>query len=859
MDRFFRRRASMGAALALLATRAWAQDTNVPANEPRAPDAPPAAAAPAAPALVPPELLESSEADYPAEARAEGLEGTVVLLLTIAADGSVTDADVVEPVGHGFDEAARSAALRFRFRPALRNGEPITARIRYPYAFKLAVEPAPLPAAAGAGVAAIVPPEAAPAAAAEPAPIDAAVAAEPAGPVSVQVLGSENEGQRLQRSAAAVNVIDTRRAKQQSADLGEVLARSQGVAVRREGGLGSDARFSLNGLYDDQIRFFLDGVPLERAGYPFGIANVPVNLVDRVEVYRGVVPIRLGADALGGAVNLVSDQSYESHLGASYQVGSFGTARFTLDGRYRDLPTGLVAGVAGFLDRARNDYEVDVEVPDARGRLFPATVPRFHDGYIAYGGTVEAGVVERPWARRLLLSVFGSTYDKELQNNIVMTVPYGEAHYGETVYGGTLRYEVAPSPVTAVELVANYAHRTIDFVDKSSWVYDWFGQRIRERRVGGEIESDPTDQVAWENSFFARARGKWTLSPGQSLELSSSPSYTTRTGDERIQANPAARDPLTAKRALLTLVSGIEHQLDLLDERLQNVVFVKDYVYAADSEEVLPGNIFRERDEDKHSLGFGDSLRFRFTPWLYAKASYEYATRLPRPDEVFGDGVLILANLELEPEVSHNANIGPRLELVRTPIGDVTLDINAFLRESDELIVLLGNDRFFTYQNVYEARSLGLENALGWTSPGHYLSLDGTVTWQDVRNASDQGTFGDFEGDRIPNRPYLFASWGARAHLPGVPGADDALEPFYNARYVHAFFRGWESQGLREFKQVVDAQVTHSVGVSWIFNSNIVRTSTTFEIDNLTDAKAYDFFGVQRPGRAINLKLTGEI
>jgi hypothetical protein len=219
----------------------------------------------------------------------------------------------------------------------------------------------------------------------------------------------------------------------------------------------------------------------------------------------------------------------------------------------------------------------------------------------------------------------------------------------------------------------------------------------------------------------------------------------------------------------------------------------------------------------------GDALRFRFTPWLYAKASYEFATRLPRPDEVFGDGVLVLANLELEPEVSHNANVGPRLELTRSPIGDVTLDINAFLRESDKLIVLLGNDRFFSFQNVYKARGVGLENALGWTSPGHYVNLDGTLTWQSVRNASNEGTFGDFEGDRIPNRPYLFASWGARLHFAGLPGADDAIEPFYSGRYVHAFYRGWESQGLREFKQVVDAQVTHALGASWLFNSDVIR------------------------------------
>jgi vitamin B12 transporter len=252
-------------------------------------------------------------------------------------------------------------------------------------------------------------------------------------------------------------------------------------------------------------------------------------------------------------------------------------------------------------------------------------------------------------------------------------------------------------------------------------------------------------------------------------------------------------------------------------------------------------------------------LRYRFTPWLYAKASYEYATRLPRPDEVFGDGMLIHASLELRPEVSHNANIGPRLELKRSPIGDFTLDVNAFLRESDRLIVLLGNDRFFTYQNVYKARGLGLEHALDWVSPGRHVSLEGSLTWQSVRNASSQGAFGNFEGDRIPNRPYLFASFGGNLRFEGLSRRDDALEPFYNARYVQAFFRGWESQGLRQFKQVVDAQFIQNVGITYNQSTGGARMSSTFEIDNVSDAKAFDFFGVQRPGRAFYFKLTGDI
>jgi vitamin B12 transporter len=828
---------------------AYAQDS-APAPDPV--EAPPSAADTTAPApapapsngLEPPKLIAESPASYPEAAKPERLEATVLVQLAIDATGAVTEAQVIEPVGHGFDEAATEAALGLRFEPAKNNGTPIPSKIRFPYSFK--PEPAPPPAAAPVVVA--------------PPPLAAEPAPQPEQPkfTEVTIAGRRTEAMRLQQSAEAVNVVDTRKAKEATADMGEVLARTQGVSVRRDGGLGSNTRFSLNGMYDEQVRFFLDGLPLDIAGFPLGVANVPVNLVERVEVYRGVVPVRFGADALGGAVNMVTDQTFAPRLAASYQLGSFGTHRITLDGRYQHAPTGFVASASGYYDYTKNNYEIDVEIPDARGQPHPERVRRFHDAYRAYGGTLELGIVDKPWAKRLLVRGTISGYDKELQHNLVMRVPYGEVTYGEQVAGTSARYEVLPHKDVKVEAVASYALRTIDYVDKGKWVYNWRGERVRERPVAGEIESRAHDQTVWQHSVFARASAAWEIAPAHQVRFSITPAYTTRTGDERIQANPDARDPLTARRDLFTLVSGLEYELTL-GERLSNIFFVKDYYYSAQSEERLPGEIYRERNSKRHSQGIGDSLRLRITPWLYAKASYEFATRLPTPYEVFGNGLLVMANLELEPEVSHNGNFGPRIELTRTPIGAITVDLNGFVRSSEKLIVLLGSDRFFTYQNVYSALGLGLESALSWASPGRWVTADGMLTWQDQRNRSDQGTFSDFDGDRIPNRPYIFGSWGLRGRIPNLPGSSDTLEPFYHGRYVHSFFRGWESQGLRQFKQTVDSQVTHSVGLSWILTRDYGRLTTTVEIDNLTDAKVFDNFGVQRPGRAYYLKLTGDL
>jgi TonB family protein len=92
---------------------------------------------PAQPQVTPPQLEQFVSAPYPAEAKQKGIQGNVVLQLDISATGEVTGVTVVNPAGHGFDEAATEAARKFRFAPALRDGKPIPARILYRYNFTL--------------------------------------------------------------------------------------------------------------------------------------------------------------------------------------------------------------------------------------------------------------------------------------------------------------------------------------------------------------------------------------------------------------------------------------------------------------------------------------------------------------------------------------------------------------------------------------------------------------------------------------------------------------------------------------------------------------------------------------------------
>ncbi|AUX32775.1 MULTISPECIES: TonB-dependent siderophore myxochelin receptor MxcH [Sorangium] len=788
-----------------------------------------------------PELIEAVEAAYPEEARAAGTEASVVLKLTIDAAGRVTQADVASPAGHGFDEAAQEAAQRFRFRPARRGDRSVAARILYRYDFRL-----PAPPAAAAPIAS---PPAASGREAEATMRLVPVAAAP--PIEVSVRGA-SEAERLRRSAEAVQVVETALARRQSADLGEVLARSEGVSVRRGGGLGSAARFSLNGLTGDQIRFFLDGVPLALSGYSAGIASVPVNLVERVEIYRGVVPVRFGADALGGAVNLVTDRETRGTGGsASYQVGSFGTYRMTLSARHADEPSGLFARASAFADHARNDYPMrDVEVVDASGRLSRAEVRRFHDRYRAAGGSIEGGWLRRPWADRLLLRAFYTAHDRDVQHNLYMTVPYGEVTYGRQSGGGHVRYAQPLSKGLRLDAVAGYALARTVFRDLATCRYDWRGRCVATLPQRGEM-GRAADQAVLQHSAFATVSLAYRAAPDHLLRFGVSPTYATRTGK-----NSAIRegyDPLTARRGLLGGVAGVEYEAKGLEGRLANIAFLKGYAQVIGTKEVLPNGVLRDLDLTRHRLGIGDSLRFRFTDALYAKASYELATRLPSAEELFGDGGVITDSLHLAPEASHNVNAGVTLERAEIGFGELRFDVNGFGRFVEDLIRLGGQASYAKYENFPSARSVGFESSVGWTSPGEFVALDGQLTWQDFRNTTGTGPLARFKGDRMLNQPYLFADVSARLTWPEPFHPHDALSLTWSTRYVGEFLLGWQSAG--DEKHAVEPQLLHALTLGYAVQRGGRSVSGSLEVRNLTDEKAFDFFGVQRPGRAAYAKL----
>ena len=117
-------------------------------------------------------------------------------------------------------------------------------------------------------------------------------------------------------------------------------------------------------------------------------------------------------------------------------------------------------------------------------------------------------------------------------------------------------------------------------------------------------------------------------------------------------------------------------------------------------------------------------------------------------------------------------------------------------------------------------------------------------------------------GDGVESSVHA-ASQGVRRAKYGVNVADlaglqDERRGGGDVRFVEEFFRSWESQGDRRFKQTVDRQTSYGVFASYGIGLDDFRLTINFEILNLTNSNLFDVFGVQNPPRTFFLKVTGQ-
>lgn len=84
-----------------------------------------------------PRVIYKEDPQYPERPRQLGIDGRVVLSVTVAPDGHPRDVTVIRPLGYGLDEKAVEAVQKWRFRPAVKDGQPVSVRAQVEVNFRL--------------------------------------------------------------------------------------------------------------------------------------------------------------------------------------------------------------------------------------------------------------------------------------------------------------------------------------------------------------------------------------------------------------------------------------------------------------------------------------------------------------------------------------------------------------------------------------------------------------------------------------------------------------------------------------------------------------------------------------------------
>ncbi len=672
----------------------------------------------------------------------------------------------------------------------------------------------------------------------------------------VEVRGKSNM-EKLRESALNVTAIDIKPLVNTSATIGDIINRVPGVRLRSEGGKGADYELSINGMSGNSIRYFIDGVPLETKGTGFDISNFPTNLIDRIEIYKGVVPAWLGADALGGAINIITIGKKKNYLDASISVGSYHTYQADIAGRYT-FPNGMIIHPSISVGYAKNDYTMrGVRVWSEEDEAYVARdMKRFHDKYFSAMAQLEIGVENRRWADMFYIGTCWTEVRKDLQTGAVQNVVYGMAERHTTDWNIQLRYRKRNLLTEGLTLNLNtsYTYDNSCTLDTAYRKYSWVGSWIPTNR--NEISGSARMMRHYKRPLtILRLNLNYDLSDRHSLNLNC---MVNANSNHRYDTYDVSFEPSTDY--FTKTIIGLTYAQSLVDTRLTNTFFVKDYINfvkigQTDEYWITGSNVVRQTTT-KQNIGYGLGSRFSIFEQLAVKGSYEYAVRLPLARELLGNGTTVYPNLRLKPEKSHNFNIGLFGDLTLGNAGRLSYEGDVFYRKVQDYIQakISEAEGMMQYDNVSNVSIKGYEGQLTYNY-GSWLSLSGNVSYQqalDMNRLKSDGKPSATYRNKVPNKPWLYSNAELTLDFDRILREDDGLRFNYMYQYVHWFFLTWEGYGWLETKSRIPTQNIHSASLTYSWKNDTYNVS--LECSNIFDSSLYDNFMLQKPGRAFNIK-----
>lgn len=661
---------------------------------------------------------------------------------------------------------------------------------------------------------------------------------------------------QVKRSPFNAVAVGTRDMQNSTKNLSDALSKAPGLKLRESGGVGSDMSLMLDGFSGKHVKIFIDGVPQEGVGASFSLNNIPVGFADRIEVYKGVVPVNFGTDAIGGVVNIVTNKRRRGwFLDASYSYGSFNTHKSYVNFG-QTFESGFTYEINAFQNYSDNNYRVDSPVEDFEtGRIDrdkKQRVERFNDTYHNEAVIGKIGITGRKWADRLMLGFTYSHMYKEVQTGVRQEIVYGEKHRKGHALMPSLEYSKHNLLTKGLDLslTVNYNQDVAINVDTASYKYNWLGDRAPLNSPG---------EQSYQHSRAVNHNWNGTVTLNYRLGRAHTFTFNHVLNDFR-RANTSlltdeavteAIDKRTQKN-----ISGLSYRF-MPSERWNLSVFGKYYRQAVSgpvaTSDALDNYTRTSRTTD--FWGYGAAGTYFIYPGLQAKLSYEKACRLPTIEEMFGDEDLEMGDIGIKPERSDNFNFNISYtqtfgkHSVYVEGGLVFRNTNDYIQRN--IASMSGGKYAASYVNYGNVQTKGFNLSVRYGF-SRWLSIGGNFTQMNVldnmkTSMGSQAPNINYK-QRISNLPYLFADSDISFYWHDLGKKGCVLTVTYDNQYLHSFTYYSQHIGANKDDYVIPDQFSHNLSITYSIMKG--RYNFSVECRNFTDEKLYDNFSLQRAGRA---------
>ena len=661
------------------------------------------------------------------------------------------------------------------------------------------------------------------------------------------VVTGKSKVQFMRESPEAITVINGKDLQGRSVSLETILDKTIGLKVGQTGGLGSSSRIIVHGLEGNRIQILWDGIPMSTSDGTFSLDEIPIDIIERIEVYKSIIPARFGCDGLGGAVNIVTKEFSTDYLDASYELGSYQTHKGSVFSRKNFPKSGILLGAGGYYTSAKNDYSF--RVPERENLL----VKRDHDRFRSY--MLKWKVAFTKFWFDEISTEFGYYNRFNETQGVLKNIQHAENKSGMFMLENKLIKSGIPNNRLNFESHFSLSHTTNNFVDTARVNHDFEGNIYPSPNGQGETGDVPHNSNDKGLEINERINLDYKLFTNHNLNLNTLINYAQRQPNDDIASQHAGFIIGGFPSKKTSIVSGLTWDAKLFGRKLTNMFSAKYFHLHSEIEDLTSYEMIeapKKKSNTTSQIGWIEAMKYEPFRGFHLKVSYQRAIRLPNSQELFGDGVITFPAAGLKPEKSHNFNLGFLIDKNDVlGLSRLQFEVNGFYMQVSDMIKLMKQHMAAGYVNAEKVHIKGIETELKLDiSPTVYAY--GNLTYQDVRDVLDYlpGTQAPnpTKGLRLPNIPYLFANFGAEYHSDRL-FKNWYVKAFWDGKFTEEFFYFWELTELQ--KRRIPRSFVNDIGLLLTYKN---KYSIALECHNLMNKEVWDQFRQPLAGRTFHLK-----